>query len=160
MGCDPSMNLDFDATLYRVANSKLEDKFGCTVPFLPPFTSNKTRKITKICDDSKTGSDAQELYDYFKSGGLSQISKQPCATMDIFLGLPFTSSHSNEKEAYFKIYLKTAVKVKKTVLDYDYLTMIGEFGGYTGLLLGISLVDILIRFNRFFMRMLSRRNRS
>ena len=77
--------------------------------------------------------------------------------MDIFLGLPFTSSHSDEKEAYFKIYLKTAVKVKKTVLDYDYLTMIGEFGRYTGFLLGISLVDILIRLNRFFMIIFSRR---
>ena len=156
MGCDAKMNLDFDDTLYSVANSKLEHKFGCTVPFLPPFLSNKTGKLTKICDDSKTGSDAQELYDYFKSGGLSQTSNQPCATMDIFLGLPFTSPHSNEEEAYFKIYLKTAVKVKKTVLDYDYLTAIGEFGGYTGLLLGISLVDILIRLNRLFIRIVSK----
>ena len=157
MGCDSTMNLNFDNTLYKVANSKLENKFGCTVPFLPPFKSNKTGQLTRICEDSTTGSEALELYDYFKSGGLSQISKQPCATMDIFLGLPFTSSHSNDEEAYFKIYLKTAVKVKKTVLDYDYLTMIGEFGGYTGLLLGISLVDILIRLNRFFIRMFSQK---
>ena len=158
MGCDSNMNLNFDETLYSVANSKLENKFGCTVPFLPPFMSNKTGKLTKICKDAKIGEDALELYDYFKSGGLSQISKQPCATMDIYLGLPFTSPHSNDEEAYFKIYLKTAVKVKKTVLDYDYLTMIGEFGGYTGLLLGISAVDILIRFNRFFIRIFSRKN--
>ena len=157
MGCDSTMNLNFDNTLYSVANSKLENKFGCTVPFLPPFSSNKTGQLTRICEDPTTGSEALELYDYFKSGGLSQISKQPCATMDIFLGLPFTSSHSNDEEAYFKIYLKTAVKVKKTVLDYDYLTMIGEFGGYTGLLLGISLVDILIRLNRFFIRIFSQK---
>ena len=158
MGCDPNMNLNFDETLYSVANSKLEQKFGCTVPFLPPLISNKTDRLTKICGDAKSGTDALELYDYFKSGGLSQISKQPCATMDIFLGLPFTSPHSSDEEAYFKIYLKTAVKVKKTVLDYDYLTMIGEFGGYTGLLLGISAVDILIRFNRLFIRIFSRKN--
>ena len=116
MGCDPSMNLNFDETLYRVANSKLEDKFGCTVPFLPPFTSNKTGKITRICEDSKTGSDAQELYDYFKSGGLSQISKQPCATMDIFLGLPFTSPHSSNQEAYQR-HLKLDFHLHDTIVS-------------------------------------------
>ena len=106
ISCDPNMNLNFDDTLYEVANSKLEDKFRCTVPFLPPFVSNVTGEFTKICNDQKIGSDAIALYDYFKSGGLSMISDQPCATMDIFLGLPITVLNSTRDEAYFKIYLK------------------------------------------------------
>ena len=40
ISCDPNMNLNFDDTLYEVANSKIEDKFRCTVPFLPAFISN------------------------------------------------------------------------------------------------------------------------
>ena len=151
------MNLNFDDTLYEVANSKLEDKFRCTVPFLPPFVSNVTGKFTKICNDQKIGSDAIALYDYFKSGGLSMISDQPCATMDIFLGLPFTVLNSTRDEAYFKIYLKTSVKVKNTVWDYDYLTLNGEFGGYTGLLLGISLVEVLMRIKRVFVKIIIRK---
>ena len=155
MSCDSNMNLNFDDTLYKVANSKLENQFSCTVPFLPPFVSNITGKTTKVCSDPIVGYNALELYDYFKSGGLSLISDQPCATMDIFLGLPFQDAHDRMDEAYLKIYLKTSVKVKNTVWDYDYITLIGEFGGYTGLLLGISLVDILLRINRFFIQLIN-----
>ena len=157
MSCDPNMNLNFDDTLYSQANAKLEDKFNCTVPFLPAIMSNVTGKLTKICNDAEAGKEALQLYDYFKSGGLSLISDLPCATMDIFLGLPFISNTGSSDEAYLKIYLKTSVKVKSTVLDYDYLTLIAELGGYTGLLLGISLVDISIRINSFLVKLINKR---
>ena len=150
MSCEPNMNLNFDDMLYEKANAKLEDEFNCTVPFLPSIISNVTGNLSEICRDSDTGYKALGLYDYFKSGGLYSLIKDqmPCATMDIFLGLPFITNGS-QHEAYIKIYLKTSVKVKNTVLDYEFLSLIGEIGGYTGLLLGISLVDISIRFNRF-----------
>ena len=153
MSCDPYMNIHFDDALYKAANNKLEDRFRCTVPFLPPLISNNTGSVTEVCKDPIIGKAALEMYDYFKSGGLSLISKQPCASMDIFLGLPFTSDHI-DNEAYLKIYLKTSVKVKNTVWDYDYLSAIGEFGGYTGLLLGISLLDILFKAKKLVIRII------
>ena len=41
-----------------------------------------------------------------------------------------------------KVYLKSSTKVKNTVLNYPFLSMVAELGGYTGLLLGVSLVNI------------------
>lgn len=150
MSCDPHMNIHFDETLYKTADHKLEEKFKCTVPFLPPLISNNTGNVTKICNDPAIGKEALELYDYYKSGGLSL---QPCASMDVFLGLPFTSENI-DNEAYLKIYLKTSVKVKNTVWDFDKLSAIGEFGGYTGLLLGVSLLDILFKANKLLFRII------
>jgi len=43
---------------------------------------------------------------------------------------------------YLKVYLKSTVKVKKMVLNYPFLSMAAEVGGYSGLLLGISLLDV------------------
>lgn len=65
----------------------------------------------------------------------------PCSTMEVFLGLPF-GGEEDPDTSYIKMYIKSTVKVKKTVLDYTWLSMLAEIGGYTGLLLGISVVNI------------------
>ena len=71
----------------------------------------------------------------------SQIIEKPCRTLDVFIGLPFKDIKNND-EAYVKFYFKSMIKVKHTVSDYGVVTMLAEFGGYTGLLLGQSLVAI------------------
>lgn len=45
-------------------------------------------------------------------------------------------------ESFLRLYFKTMVKTKKTLLDYTWLSMIAEIGGYTGLLLGVSVVNV------------------
>ena len=72
----------------------------------------------------------------------------PCSTMDIFLGLPFDGKQDNG-ESYVKMYVKSTVKVKKTVLDYTWLSMLAEIGGYTGLLLGVSVVNVTGPIDKF-----------
>ena len=56
----------------------------------------------------------------------------------------------NRDTSYAKIYLKTSTKVNSIVLDYSFRTMIGEIGGYTGLLLGVSLAEIGILVDKIF----------
>lgn len=59
----------------------------------------------------------------------------------MFLGLPFNGTTS-DGTAYTKVYIKSTVKMKKMMLDYTWVSMLGEIGGYSGLLLGISVVNI------------------
>ena len=65
--------------------------------------------------------------------------------------MPFFSPFYDEKNG-IKVYLKTATKVKKSVLDYSGISMVAEIGGYTGLLLGISLVHLTAVLDKVFSR--------
>lgn len=53
-------------------------------------------------------------------------------------------------QAHMKLYVKSTVKMKRTVLDYTWVSMLAEIGGYTGLLLGISVVNVTNYLDRFF----------
>ena len=48
---------------------------------------------------------------------------------------------------FLQMYFKSTVKLTQTVLDYTATSMIGEIGGYTGLLLGVSAVNLTILFD-------------
>ena len=57
------------------------------------------------------------------------------------MGLPF-DGNGPDNEAYIKLYTKSTAKVKKMVYDYTVLSLIAEIGGYTGLLLGVSVLNL------------------
>ena len=61
--------------------------------------------------------------------------------MNFFLDIPFSSSNF-EGKSYTKLYIKSTTKVREMVLDYSFLSMVAEIGGYTGLLLGVSVVNM------------------
>ncbi len=67
------------------------------------------------------------------------------------MGLPFPGT---DDKAYIKMYVKSTVKTKKTVYDYTFLSLFAEIGGYTGLLLGVSFVNLTILIDRFGYRMI------
>ena len=157
LACNPNLNLKFDDTLYHIANAELERRYNCTIPFLPAIISNKTGKPTKICTNQSTGFKAIKLYTYFRTGGISTISEFPCAGMDIFLGLPFNEKKGSDNWAYIKIYLKTTIKIKRTVFDYDFTTLVAELGGYSGLFLGLSVVQITIMITSFLVKIITKK---
>lgn len=68
--------------------------------------------------------------------------------------MPFVYKSKNKNLSYVKVYLKTSTKVSKIVPDFAPLTMIAEIGGYTGLLLGVSLVQIKVVVEEIFKRAL------
>jgi len=48
----------------------------------------------------------------------------------------------NSPSVSLQVYVKSTVRMKRTVLDYTWVTMLAEIGGYTGLLLGVSVVNV------------------
>ena len=70
--------------------------------------------------------------------------------MQFFFGFPIVNKHKSETEVYVKIYVKSNVKVKSVILYYDMTSLVADVGGYIGMLLGVSLVDLTIICNSAF----------
>ena len=49
-----------------------------------------------------------------------------------------------------RMYFGVRVVVKRSVLDYTWLSAVAELGGYVGLLLGIAVVDIAFAADRYW----------
>lgn len=64
----------------------------------------------------------------------------PCSTMGIIFGYPILDNNSNE--AFVKMYFKSHVNVRRNILAYSATNLWAEVGGYIGLLLGFSLLDL------------------
>ena len=149
--CDKEMNTLFDVTLFNRINEDLEEKFNCTVPFLPLIKSKSTGYESIICKEENKSMEAAKRYDYLRSSGQSSLCPSPCEGMDIYLGLPFISP-TESNLTYIKIYLKSSVKIKSIVYDYTFLSLTAEVGGYVGLILGISVLNMALNMNMLFMQ--------
>ena len=76
----------------------------------------------------------------------------PCATMPvIFAGQANSAKNNDDKEGYIKYDFKRKVNVQSSQLIYTQLSLLAELGGYMGLLLGVSLLDISSIFNSLFL---------
>ena len=144
--CDKKMNLNFDDKWYEHIATENHKKYGCSVPWHPTFYS-EDNSIIEICNDSDLGMEALEKFIDSKDAPLSQ-ELVPCAMYDINLGPIVIDTDDNPKdEAYVKLYLETEIKMKKMVIYYDSTTFAAEIGGYVGMFLGVSLIDLAILFN-------------
>ena len=68
--------------------------------------------------------------------------------MIVTFGFPIYDIYDLEK-GRVKIYFKTQINVRKNVVSYDEVNLLAEIGGYIGLLLGLSLLDIAKLFRSF-----------
>ena len=67
----------------------------------------------------------------------------PCATMGVsFSPMNYGNTNLYTDEAYVKMYLLSVVKVQTSYWSYPIISLLAEVGGYLGLLLGMSLLDI------------------
>ena len=66
----------------------------------------------------------------------------PCSTMNVILGFPKYDKVYSSENARAKIYFKRRVTEKKNVVPYDWVSFLAEIGGYMGLLLGWSMLDL------------------
>ena len=77
----------------------------------------------------------------------------PCASMPvIFAGQANSAKNNDDKEGYIKYDFKRKINVQSSQLIYTQLSLLAELGGYMGLLLGVSLLDISSIFNTIFLK--------
>ena len=148
--CNSEMNLKFDEEFHKIASNENTNKYGCTVPFHPSISFTKEGENSKICENETLGILAFNYYDALRSSSWSP-ELTPCARFDIFIGLPDIDDTDNKnEEATIKLYMNTDIKVKSIVLYYDSTTLVAQIGGCVGMLLGISIVDVVKTFNSIF----------
>ena len=146
--CNPEMNRNFDAALYRLIAHENEVKFNCSVPFHPPILSNITDGLVQICNASESGKMAQDnLHPLIN--GRKHGSQSPCARMEIFLGSPSNSnsygssgSNKSKNEAFIGVYMQSDLKVQSMILYYDITSLAADIGGFIGMFLGLSIIDL------------------
>ena len=141
--------------MYQLIGEQNDEMFGCSVPWHPDIyslTPHKTK--VEICNQSDLGHDATKQYDKFVDGIITE-NLVPCAWFDIFPGLTdVDDTDNNIDEAYVRLYLKAKIKVKSVILHYDSTTFAAEIGGYVGVLLGVSMVDIAIISRSTFLKII------
>ncbi len=135
--CHSAMDFHFDDCLLDKIPTRLVGKYGCTIPYIPGPPEYPICNATK---DEALAKNAVEKYKFLASNGQDELCERPCTNIEVLTGLPFYGVIKGF--SYMKIYFKSTTKVNKTVLDYTWISMVAEIGGYSGLLLGISLVNL------------------
>ena len=156
--CNPEMNHNYDKTLYNMVAHKNEKELNCSVPFHPITLSKLSGKIIDVCNNSETGKKALRNLHSLADEGPDLPNKNPCAGMDFFLGVPEieknTIGDQATQEAFIRLYIKSEVKVKSVIIYYDFTALTADIGGYMGMFLGISLVDLTMKCNTAFLKLL------
>lgn len=72
---------------------------------------------------------------------IAQCHVPPCMGVS-FSPMNYGNTNLYIDEAYVKMYLLSVVKVQTSYWSYPIISLLAEVGGYLGLLLGMSLLDI------------------
>ena len=67
--------------------------------------------------------------------------------MEVTYGYPFVYEVKKGSSGFITLYFKTLIAVRENHLKYEAATLFAEIGGYTGLLLGVSVFDFSKIFN-------------
>ena len=67
-----------------------------------------------------------------------------------FAGHDNMDPNGNDNEGYVKFYIKDEIEIKKSRYSYTEVSLLAEVGGYVGLLLGASLMDIASLLDKLF----------
>ena len=71
----------------------------------------------------------------------SKQCSKACTSLDVAYGYPFIYQATDGSESFITFYFKTSVAVRESRPAYDAASLFAEIGGYTGLLIGVSVFD-------------------
>ena len=154
--CNSDMNFKYDTTLYSTVANENERSLNCSVPFHPLTFSEVAGNAIKICTNSKLGKKAYLNYKEIQKSYHHMPKHRPCMGMDVeVLGLPIIDHNQQDSEAFVRLYLKSYVKVKTMIFHYDLSSLAADLGGYIGTLLGISMVNLALKFSNLLFKALT-----
>ena len=131
------MDLEFDQCCSDWYDERFMDQFGC----LPPFTPTSS---AVVCPAGQNETLAKRMKTFLLDQSMIRIPPKcghSCSFSNALIGFPIMEENISNL-TYGKTYLHSTVKRTYMTEDYPLMTMIGEIGGYTGLLLGVSLLDV------------------
>ena len=127
-------NESYDDCMYSKLYDIMMDKVGCTVPWL----TNKTN----ICTDASKSQQAFEVYQQNRRNQ-GHICPKSCLFTNVYFD-PISGINDpiRKNYAWGVFYFRRDVKKTTEYVLYTLLSMAAEIGGYVGLLLGASLVNL------------------
>ena len=137
--CSTEMNQKYDACLKETYDNLFNEKFGCSYPLLTS-TINSTSK----CDYGTFNEEQKQ--DFFEVKAKTSFEDRfvcnvPCASIATQFGIQDKQEYSNGS-FHMKLYFKNNVFVRTSHVAYPFESLLAEVGGYLGLLLGVSLMDV------------------
>ena len=143
--CSDETDFEFDNCFYQAIGQDLMNEFNCVVPFI------KTSENNNICLNKSQTEAGKMMIALEKSLTTTGPCMSPCTSMDIDFGVLFDDAIRNDdKKSFLRIYFKSNIKFQQTIYDYTLLSLLAEIGGYTGLLLGISVANITTVLEKMF----------
>ena len=140
--CSPDPEYSKDDCILQQIYFESMKKFGCTTPFGLDKTS--------ICLNKTIGGQARLFYDeQILTDSYPQICPNPCSTLTPTFSITSRSDNAWSSKALLSIEFPTEVKVIQAYPAYTFLSLIAEVGGYVGLFLGISVLDLKGLFSYF-----------
>ena len=126
---------DFDSCMYTKLHKMMMDEVGCTVPWMPDKSN--------ICVQEDKRKAAFEVYQQNRRNQ-KDICPNSCLFTNMYFGPPVTGDNGADRLQYAwgVFYFRRDIKTTTEYLLYTLLSMLAEIGGYVGLLLGASLVNI------------------
>ena len=127
--CNESINYSKDVCFLEKLHEESIKQIGCTTP----YGLNKSM----ICKETEK---AQKALDLFAKMQRNSSCLNPCTYL-----VPQTYfTYQKKNNQRFQLYLSNngAVKVTRSELAYDTLTLLADIGGYVGLFLGIAIVHV------------------
>ena len=126
-----------DQCVTEIMINKTLEKYNCTTPFLQGPDSS-------ICSDQANARNVLAFYEELKgnaTAGKIEQCPMPCKYQMINFGR-FSQSKVNGTDGSLVIKFRKFLKYSKVSYTYQGLELFAEFGGYLGLLLGMSLNQI------------------
>ena len=143
--CSDETDFEFDNCFYQAIGQDLMNEFNCVVPFI------KTSENNNICLNKSQTEAGKVMIALEKFLTTTGPCMSPCTSMDIDFGVLFDDAIRNDDEkSFLRIYFKSNIKFQQTIYDYTLLSLLAEIGGYTGLLLGISVANITTVIEKMF----------
>ena len=146
--CSAELNGQYDDCFMIEALEGMMVMEGCVFPLYWPGSDSVLQY--PICQGEHPG-----LFDKFVTSQIVENCQLPCETTTVSFGFPFKRKSLEgfdyeSGKAYVMFKLSRSVNVKTMVLSYPPMSMIAEIGGYSGLLLGISALDLCRLLFRYF----------
>lgn len=131
--CINSAEYSRDKCIEDLITKTSMEMVGCTTPYLEDKSS--------ICTDLEKATFANQIYEEGKLRAFLDIVPEcpkPCQFLMINFGRTKTNAIEKPKAELF-IRFQRYIKVSKVGITYQGLELFAEFGGYLGLLLGVSI---------------------